>query len=255
VLFPLIALALSLNVHAGRITAAEKRAFCDARLVPNGVQKLLYEKENHLTLYNRGGIANGGVCWWHSRFTRNAAYLAVFRPDQRRPSEKRIKNIIKTIRAGRQVEIPGYRDLQDFSWEHAKAIQNTLENWQLTDGLIGQQWVEGLRGGSETSVEGMKQQMDALYERVSAGEVVYQVLQLPGVVAHAWLVVGMQKTDRGYHLIVIDSNYGAGVNSWYYDEGMTSMSYSRYGNFVPQTHKVREEVALKRRLQNYCRRR
>lgn len=67
---------------SGNTKAATSRAeFCKNADDPNYFKSLLYNENNHLYNLNRGGIANGGVCWWHSMFSRSATFLAVYRPD------------------------------------------------------------------------------------------------------------------------------------------------------------------------------
>jgi hypothetical protein len=126
-----------------------------------------------------------------------------------------------------------------------------LEGWQLGDGVIRQQWVEGLRGGTRTTAASLKTSMDDLYARVSRGEVVYQVLQMPGVTAHSWLVVGMEPWGEGYVLTVVDSN-GNGATQEHYSSGMEGMTYWNGMPFVPYVHKTAEEAALRARLVEYC---
>lgn len=247
---------LGLSAFALELTEADRAAkarFCDERLAQTGsVQQLLLDRKNHLAFANQGGMMNGGVCWWHSRYTRNAAYLAQFRPDLPRPTdENTLKRMVVDLRKGKKiVVIPGYRNLGEFSASNYQAIQNKLEDWQETDGILHFQWVAGLSGNSEVSEENLAQKMDQLFERVSRGEVVYQKLQMPGIVAHAWLVVGMTKLpEGGYRLNVVDSNnYGASTVT--YRPGMKTMG--GYYNFVPYTGKTKEERRLRRILRREC---
>jgi hypothetical protein len=64
--------------------------------------------------------------------------------------------------------------------------------------------------------------MDELYDQVQKGEVVYQKLQLQGIDAHAWLVIGMVKTRDGYTLKIIDSNFPLETIDYVYQKGMTN---------------------------------
>lgn len=206
-----------------------------------------------MSFSNHGGLINGGVCWWHSRFQRNAAYLTIYRPDLPKPTEEQAKEIVKDIRFAKGVvTIPGYDNFYDFSRDNYEEIQKRLEGWQRTDGFIMQQWVVGLAGASETSPEKLKKEMDELYEQVSEGDVVYQKLQIKGITAHAWLVIGMEKTADGYELAVIDSNSPRSTQSYTYKEGDTSFYHYYYGNFVPYTGKNRELRKLKRKVKSYC---
>lgn len=250
-------LLTSLTSFAATMTEADraaKAAYCEQRLsTDNSVQQLLTKQENHLGFTNHGGMMNGGVCWWHSRYTRNAAYLVQFRPDLPRIiDQKGIKKLVMDIRKGKKVVVvPGYRNLREFSYAHYQEIQDKLEDWQETDGILNFQWVAGLSGKSEVSEENLSLKMDQLFARITRGEVVYQKLQLPGIVAHAWLVVGMsQLPEGGYRLQVIDSNY-AGVQTFTFRPGMKSMGYVM-GSFVPYTGKTKEESRLRRILKKEC---
>ena len=206
------------------------------------MQSKLSSRNNRLSFTNQGGLFNSGVCWWHSRFTRNANYLAFFSPNK--PPLFDPTELIKKIRKGREVvEIPGFRNLREFSTYYQNEIQDVLENWQIVDGAINQQWVVGLWGKSEVSESNMKKRMDKLHARVSNGEVVYQKLQIDGIDAHAWLVVGMEKFSGGYNLYVVDSNY-RGIDRYVYKEGDRSFEHPFYGKFVPYTGRMAEERRL-----------
>ena len=249
-------LAISFTSFAVELTDADRAAearFCEERLTAtDSVQQLLMNRTNQLGFTNHGGMANGGVCWWHSRYTRNAAYVAQFRPDLPRLTEQRdIRKLVGDIRQGKKiVVVPGFRNLYEFSVAHYDEIQRKLEEWQTADGIMRFQWVAGLSGSSEVSEADLGRKMDQLFERVSSGEVVYQKLQISGIVSHSWLVLSMQRVDGdSYRLQVIDSNYG-GVQTYTYRPGMKS--FGGYGNFVPYTGKTKEERRLRRILNRKC---
>lgn len=249
-----LVLGLLLSATAFAETASQNKAeFCADRENAEYYQKLLLNDENRLSFTNRGGLVNGGVCWWHSRFTRKAAYLAIFRPELPKPNKKEAYDIVLAIRMGRKVvEVPGYRNLKEFSRAHRDVIQQRLERWQIGDGFMRQQWTVGLWGGSTVSAEEMKERMDELYEEVvENNDVAYQVLQIKGVVAHAWLVVDMEKTATGYDLLVIDSNsYSSKV--YRFREGMNHMNYPYWGRFVPRTGKKNELRKMKKIVSKFC---
>lgn len=251
----LLSLALavtSFNAFAAN-TSVGQIDFCRDRVENGYVQELLKERESRMGFRNHGGLVNGGVCWWHSRFQRNAAYLTYYSPDKKRPSLEQAKSLIKDIRRGKKVvEIPGFKNFNEFSMAYAHEIQNRLEGWQRTDGFINQAWLTGLAGTTETTPEKMQENMDELYAQVSQGEVVYQKLQLKGIIAHAWLVIDMEKTSDGYVLSVVDSNYPVSTNVYTYRTGMTSLNYSYIGKFVPYTHKDNEEEKLKKVVASFC---
>lgn len=229
-----------------------KENFCNKRSDQKSIQSLLLDNEATLSFSNQGGLFGGGVCWWHSRFTRNAAYIVRFRPDLAGPTEAEAKKIIKDIRSAKKiVEVPGFSSLYDFSRSFDYLILRELEAWQRKDGFVNQQWVAGLSGSSNIKPEALQARMDELFVRVQAGEVVYQKLQMPGVVAHAWLVIGMTKTSDGYQLLVLDSNTYA-PDTYTYRQGMTSFNYHGFTHFVPYTGKTKEEAKLKRIVAKDC---
>ncbi len=230
---------------------ADDVSFCDARRQADFGQTHLMQIENNLGFRNRGGLANGGVCWWHSRFTRNAAYVAQFRPDLAKPSRGEALNLIHAIRLGqRVVMVPGYSDLQTFAVDFEDEIQKKLEAWQRYDGFSRGQWRRGLAGRSTTTAAGLERSMDKLYERILDGEVVYQKLQLRGIVAHAWLVLAMTPFDGGYELTVWDSNYLT-PQRHVYRQGMTHLTYNGT-QFVPYTEYWVEFERLQRVAREHC---
>lgn len=253
---PLASMALILLSTQAFAATSSKSAdeFCSDRKGRSYIREYLEEDESRMSFRNHGGLINGGVCWWHSRFQRNAAYLTVYRPEQRRPTKRQAERLIKKIRKGREViTIPGFSSFSEFSRAYSSEIQDQLEKWQKFDGIIMQQWVVGLAGRSEVSAESMKDKMDELYEQVSQGDIVYQKLQIKGITAHAWLVIDMTKTSNGYELNVIDSNSPLTTTVYNYEEGDTSFHHYYYGDFVPYTGKDSELDRLKSTVKKYCR--
>jgi len=263
-----IALITSLFSFSAYSAPKEELKFC----AENDVQKKISISSNRLSFKNQGGLANGGVCWWHSRFTRNANYVAVFSPEKAKPHNKTmnrpkkfagktpmkrvpapgsVKYILKQIKYGKVVEIPGYKNLREFSKANRKEIQKLLGDWQIEDGFIKQSWVVGLMGKSKTTAAKFEKSMDKTFKRVSKGQAVYQKLQIKGVVAHAWIVTGMEKTRDGYNISVIDSNYSS-TRIWRYKKGDTHFNYPGWGKFVPYTERTREEKKTKKAKEKFC---
>lgn len=244
----IILIGLSLNTFS-----FDKEQFCDNRAEPDFAFESLQEVPSRISFRNQGGIGNGGVCWWHSRFQRNAAYLVQFEPSKPAPTAREAKKIIDKIRKGKEVvEIPGYYSLFGFSIDYKKQIIKELEAWQRTDGLINQAWLHGLRGKSKVEASKLQGMMDELYELASNNQIVFQVLQIKGITAHAWLVIGMDKFEDGYNLKVIDSNFPAETHVYSYKVGMESLYSEAYGDFVPYTYKEKEEDRLKSIVSKIC---
>lgn len=210
---------------------------------------------NTLAFRNQGGIGNMGVCWWHSRFQRNALYLAIFRPEKPQDSEKVIKEKIKKIRHGKELVVfNGFADLYELSAAYGDQIQRELEKWQKSDGIVKFKWVQGLRGKPELEASQMREMMDDLYERVvTKKQITYQKLQFKGITAHAWLVVEMERTANGYRLYVIDSLFPNDINIYDYEQGMTSFYYSLTGQtFAPRTEFSNETTDVVNVMKNNC---
>ncbi|MFO8184235.1 MAG: hypothetical protein R6U39_08685 [Candidatus Aegiribacteria sp.] len=190
---------------------------------------------NLLSFTNSGGLLGKGVCWWHSRFTRAALYLAFFLPDRPRPGRARARDIISSLmKADRIVAIPGYECLREFSAEYERDIRRTLERRQLLEGLVFLAWINGLAGASDTGPCRMKTLMDRIYAECSARGLVYVKFQTPGIDAHSLIITGC-RPDRygGYAVRYLDSNrlreevlrYRTGFGSLELASGMTGVPY------------------------------
>lgn len=229
------ALACSFSAFAALTPSQSIEQFCSDRSSVTFSKNLSRNSENLMAFQNHGGLANGGVCWWHSRFQRNALYLTIYKPAEDRPSKAEAEKIIDKIRSGKEIiEIPGFRNFYEFSRAHRAEIQRELEKWQKGDGIIKFNWVIGLSGDNEVSAEKMKEQMDELYQYVEVeGNVAYQKLQIKGVTAHAWLVMNVKAVSNGYDLEILDSNFPSQTSIYKYREGQTSFSHYAYGKFTP----------------------
>lgn len=239
------------NVSLAASTAStSSAAFCADRKSATYTKEIVGQRENQISFTNRGGLINGGVCWWHSRLTRKFAYLAIYRPDQPKPSNRQAAKIIKRIRMGKVTEVPGFSNLYEFSRAFREEVQDRLEKWQRGDGFLRQQWTVGLWGSSETSAEKLKERMDDLYQYVEVeGKLAYQMLQIKGITSHAWLVLNVEKLEDGYNLEVLDSNYTR-TSSIRYRYGQETIN--SYGGLVPITGKKAELRRLEKAVKKYC---
>ncbi|NOT80563.1 MAG: hypothetical protein HOP07_16365 [Bacteriovoracaceae bacterium] len=210
--------------------------------------------QNLMSFKNQGGIFNGGVCWWHSRFQRNILYLSQFRPDLPRINPKELKPLIKEIRAGKSIVIiPGFSNFEEFSETYKKEILKELEAWQIYDGVVLGKWVDGLKGETKIEVSLLKQKMDELYNYVQVNKkIAYQKLQIKGITSHSWLIVKIKKLDSGYDLALIDSNNPKQTENYSYKIGDESFFDKSYGNFVPYLEFTREEIRLDTIAKAYC---
>jgi hypothetical protein len=169
-----------------------------------------YELSNRLSFNNDGGLFNGGVCWWHSRLQRSAFYLASFNKHAPKPEPNELKSILRKLRYFKgKVVIPGFENFNQFSSYYNAEIQKLLNKWQIQDGFIYQQWIRGISGSpQDVSSTKYKNRMKSLFERFQKKSIIPWVMwQFKGITSHALLIVGMQKTAKGFVLEVIDSNH------------------------------------------------
>jgi len=215
-------------------------------------QVKLGQRENRLTFTNIGGPMGIGVCWWHSRMQRNALYLLDFHPDQPRLTKDEAWEKITNLSDPNFVQsVNGFANLMDFSSAYSAEMKEYLGQWQMAESFLEFNWVNGLRGDSEADPEELKDIMDELFTQVKGnGEVVYQMLQVPGPVAHAWLVYDMTKTDDGYELSVVDSNF-LEPQKYSYRYGQTKFS-GRIGSWVPHTQRRSDLKSIRKNVKRVC---
>ena len=239
---------------ASVMSSQSMKQFCEDRASSTFEKELVSDANNLMAFANRGGIVNSGVCWWHSRFQRNSLYLTYFSPEKERPSREEAKKIIDKIRSAEElVEIPGFRNFNEFSKEHSRDIQKELNKWQRADGIIKFNWLIGLAGRSKVKAHKLERMMDRLYKYVEIdGNIAYQKLQIKGIVSHAWLVIGMKKFTDGYDLEVLDSNSPFQTMSYSYRYGQRNLSHYEFGNFVPYLGRKGEMQKLKLAVLKKC---
>lgn len=253
-LIALTILASCFQAFAQRPSLSETD-FCSDRKDPDFVKELVQSSSNLMSFQNQGGLLNSGVCWWHSRFQRNALYLTIYKPDEDRPTDAEAMKLILQIKSGNKVVvIPGFNNFSEFSYAYAQEIQNVLNAWQKVDGIAKFAWVKGLRGSAELPPEKLKKQMDKIYEDVEINKnISYNKLQIPGIEAHAWLVVHMEKVSGGYELEILDSNNPDTTEHYSYREGDTNFKYRGYAfDFVPYLDQTGEMQKLKKSISKFC---
>lgn len=255
-----LASVLSVSVLAKKYVSYapsnDEQQFCLDRNDENFSKELVNDPHNLMAFRNQGGIGGGGVCWWHSRFQRNALYLTVFKPEEKRPVISEVEKIIKKIRKGKEVVvIPGYENFYEFTSHNRSLVQKELEAWQVNDGAVKFAWVKGLSGNNIVKPEELKRMMDELYEEVEGkNTIAYQKLQIKGITAHAWLVVNMKQVgEDGYDLEVIDSNEQYMTRIYKYRLGDTNFTHWFYGDFTPYLEKTNEMDKIKTVIDEKCR--
>lgn len=231
-----------------------KEDFCNRFSDTETIKTFSSDPQNLIDFKNGGGLFNGGVCWWHSKFQRHLFYLSIFQPYGPSPTKEELKTIIHNIRLGRQVVvIPGFFNVTDFTSQNHQAIQKELEAWQIYDGVILSQWIDGINGRTKIKPALLKKKMDELYQYVEVkNKIAYQKLQIKGITSHAWLVVSLKKMASGYDLELIDSNHPRETQSYSYKFGDNSFYIKQYGNFVPYLEYTREEARLVNVGKKFC---
>ena len=207
-----------------------------------------------MTFQNHGGLANGGVCWWFSRFQRNALYLTIYKPNETKPTTDEARDIIAKIRSAKEVvTIPGYRNFASFADENQSLIQRELEKWQKGDATLRFAWVTGLSGNSTVESTKMKDLMDKIYQEVEVNKnIAYNKLQIPGIDSHAWLVVHMKKVNSGYDLEILDSNFPRSTELYQYREGDKTIDYHGYFHFTPYLERTDEMKKINDTILKKC---
>jgi hypothetical protein len=231
-----------------------KEDFCGRFSQNENISILSNDPHNLIDFKNSGGLFNGGVCWWHTKFQRNLFYLTIFKPYEASPSREEIKKIIRNIRLGNQVvTVPGYFNANEFTSQNHAAIQKELEAWQIYDGVVLSRWIDGLNGRTHIHPQLLKRKMDELFQYVEVKKkMAYQKLQIKGITSHAWLVVAMRPMPAGYDLEVIDSNHPRETEIYSYKVGDDSFYIKKYGNFVPYLEYTREEERLVNVGRKFC---
>lgn len=248
-----ITFILSQSLMAGTLPL-DKREFCARYADATILESFSNDSANLMAFKNNGGLFNGGVCWWHSRFQRNIFYLAIFRPDLNKPKASEISQLIKEIRAGQSiVTIPGFSHFSEFSSAYQKEIQTELNAWQLFDGVVLGSWIDGLKGTTKVKAELLEKMMKTLYQYVEVDKkIAYQKLQIKGITSHAWLVVGMKPGPHGFEIGLIDSNKPTMSRNYSYKIGDTSFFEKSYGDFVPYLEFTREELRISSVAKKFC---
>lgn len=242
------------NALFANVIPSSKESYCNRFNDAETIKSLSSDSINLISFRNHGGLFNGGVCWWHSKFQRHLFYLAIFQPAAPFPSADEIKKIIHSIRLGNQIVIiPGFYNVQEFTTQNKNAIQKELEAWQIYDGVILNQWIDGISGSTKVHPGVLKQKMETLYQYVETQKkIAYVKLQIKGITSHAWLVVSMKPGPNGYDLEFIDSNRPTEIQTYSYKFGDDSFFIKEYGNFVPYLEYTKEELRLFNIGRKFC---
>jgi hypothetical protein len=210
-----------------------------------------------MSFKNRGGLLNGGVCWWHSRFQRSSAYLVEYHPELPAPFDHEVPQLLKEIKLMNSVvKVPGFKNFFEFSQRYQIQIQSLLEAWQREDGFINQQWLRGISGKYELGPAAMRDRMDTLFDQFKRSmKPVWIMAQIKGIESHSFLLVDMQATNEGYELLVIDSNFPLENKIISYQTGQKNLKHpkDKYA-FVPYLGFQKDFISIEKGLNHYCQR-
>ena len=241
------------EVARAEMDAAPKSGVCGRDMA--SFQQMALDSSTRLAFSNRGGMFGGGVCWWHSRLQRAAIYLTEFKPDLPKPSRAQAAWMISALSSmKRVVVIPGYSDFKSFSADFSDLIQARLQAWQREDGILRFRWIDGLTGHTSVSASSLQYIMGRIHDMVAVQHrIVFEKLQVPGVAAHAWLIIGSQQTADGYILQVIDSNEPDQTLNVQYHFGDQSLFHPWSSTpFVPYLLFEKDLSRIYGTLQGYC---
>lgn len=182
--------------------------------------------QQRIAFKNAGGLFNGGVCWWHSRLQRSAAYLAKFAPTKPKPSTAQVDEILLSLRSmNKIVTIPGYPDFYSFTKEHQGPTQKMLNNWQQYDGVFNMEWRRGISGRTSMPAGELQKQMTSVFDFFKSSPLpVWVMAQMKGITSHSFLVIDMIQQNDGFDLEIIDSNAPSKNRKILYRYGQTSLT-------------------------------
>lgn len=232
-------------------------SLCEMAREPKKFRLMLLNPDNLIPIPNQGGIADGGVCWWHSRLQRSSIYLAHYSPHKLKPNEKETNQILKKLRQMESfVEIPGYSQFSSFIQDNKETVQKFLENWQITDGVFGFGFLMGLPNKSKDFTDSdLQQEIKNLRQQVNQeNKIVYQMVQTAGVKSHSWLITDVQISDydSSAEISVVDPAFPQEISVVRHIGGDNQLSTQMYGQLHSFTQQEKELEKIKQVYLKNC---
>ncbi len=127
-----------------------------------------------------------------------------------------------------------------------------LEDWQKRDGFLNFEWIRGLSGKFSLPPGEMRKRMEEVYGFFKKSPApVWLMAQIKGVTSHSFLLLGMEQTEQGFDLSVIDSNHPSETILISYVTGESSLKNDQY-SFVPYTGFQNDFRLIFRALSQTC---
>ena len=256
VLLALSMLGFQAQAQSALASPQSKAQYCAMAKAPRQVLTLAALAESRIAFQNPYGYFSTGLCWWHSHLQRAAVYLAYYDAAAAKPTSAQAYQILSDIYFGHRVtRIPGYDSFYSFTLDNQKTATDFLSDVEILE-TAGGDWVHGVVGASAVTASNMKTKMDQLYETFRAQpSLIYQMLQMPGLDAHAWLVQNIVPAAGGYTVTVIDSNFPSQNYVYRYVVGNEQFSYpdDPGASFVPYTYDQNQITTFASNAASFCR--
>lgn len=245
-----MSILLSLFFFLGSYALAQTPRFCERKNVD--IHQELANPHHRIAFINKGGLINGGVCWWHSRLQRSSLYLARFNPQRAKPNGAQIRGILSALKRMNQVvEIGGYANFHEFTQGEEPSVQALLEAWQKEDGILYFQWIRGLSGQYQLPPRELQARMDKLVDLVQSSPTpVWVMAQMKGITSHSFLIRSIEVLSNGYNFEFIDSNAPSVFRYSHYRKGDRSLkllngsnAFVLYSGFQSDFSKIRNSLS------------
>lgn len=210
-----------------------KEGFCQDR--SSNIRKLteIRSDENRLAFGNAAGGLGIGLCWWVARLQRHMTETLVFEGGSKHYTDCPLipRNDLERLFArtlNHQItHVQCFNNLHDFTLAHKNQLLRLVSDWQVQD-TYNLHFILGLKGSPRIRPEKLAANIEEIYHLVKVRhQITYAMLQLPGVASHAWLVIDVVRTNTGFILDVLDSNFPKHILRVEYKYGNGEISLPR----------------------------
>lgn len=169
---------------------------------------------------NPAGDWDIGLCWWHSRMQRAAAYLVEFVPTARKANQAEAKVIFKKLSQFQPVMLPGYESFAMFSLDFHDELVAELSRWQKRTtfeepGIVFGASAKNIFTSQKQLYQESSHRLDGLLNDMETQPRPIFILLPSSAGIHSFLVTGFQASRDGtVRLQYLDSNYPGIPHSW-----------------------------------------